>query len=229
MRLLNWNILAGGGARTAKIIQRVERHAPDVCLLSEYRVGTVGNILKAKMSDIGLPFHADAGSPPLQNSVCIFSRYPFSDAGIPVVPNLIEQHVICRKVSDILVIGAFCATPTIGSHFLSFLTTLPRALPDVSIIATGDFYFGARASNHEFYAALDCLRLSGWTDMWRQARGVDLIWSFQSGRGKSQPDHIFCVGPISRCLMSVDFSMTELDEKLSDHAPMLAQFNHKIA
>lgn len=224
MRLLNWNILAGGGARTANIIQRIEHHAPDVCLLSEYRAGTVGNILKAKMSDIGLPFHADAGPLPLQNSVCIFSRSPLSNAQIPFIPNSIERHVVCRKVADIVVLGAFCATPTIGSQFLSFLATLPRALPDVSIIATGDFFFGARASNHGFYASLDCLRLSGWVDMWRLARGGELMWSFQSGRGKSQPDHIFCFGPISRCLMSVDFSMTELDERLSDHAPMLARF-----
>jgi exonuclease III len=224
MRLLNWNILAGGGARTADIIQRIDHHAPDVCLISEYRAGSVGNILKAKMSDIGLPFHADAGSLPLQNSVCIFSRFPLSDVQVPVVPHLIERHVVCRKVEDIIVIGAFCATPTIGSQFLTYLTTLPSAFPDVSIIATGDFFFGARGSNHGFYASLDCLRLSGWIDMWRLSRGAELFWSFQSGRGKSQPDHIFCSGPISRCLMSVDFSMTELDKRLSDHAPMLAQF-----
>lgn len=224
MRLINWNILAGGGSRTAKIIQRIEHHAPDICLLSEYRIGTVGDTLKAKMAEIGLPFHAEAGSLPLQNSACIFSRSPLSDAQIPIIPTSIEQHVVCRKVADTVVIGVFCATPTIGSQFISFLASLPSALPDVSIIATGDFFFGARASHHGFYGPLDALSSSGWIDMWRLARGDELAWSFQSGRGKSQPDHLFCFGPISRCLMSVDFSMTELDEKLSDHAPMLARF-----
>ena len=132
--------------------------------------------------------------------------------------------MVCRKIADILVIGAFCATPTIGRDFITFLATLPRALPNVSIIATGDFYFGARGSNHEFYESLVGLRSSGWIDMWKLSRGDDLIWSFQSGRGKSQPDHIFCYGPIANRLKSVDFSMTELDERLSDHAPMLAEF-----
>jgi exonuclease III len=224
MRLLNWNILAGGGTRTTKIIQRIEHHSPDVCLLSEYRVGSVGNLIKAKMSDIGFPFHADAGSLHLQNSVCIFSRSPIYDDCIPDIPNVIAHHVICRKIAGIVFIGAFCATPTIGTQFISFLNDLPRDFPNVSIIATGDFYFGARASNHEFYASLDCLRSSGWIDMWRLYRGSDLIWSFQSGRGKSQPDHIFCYGPISSSFRSVDFSMTELEDRISDHAPMLAEF-----
>ncbi len=224
MRLLNWNILAGGGIRIAKIIQRIQHHAPDICLLSEYRDGTVGNMIKAKMSDMGFPFHADAGSLPLQNSVCLFSRSPLSDDGIPVIPNSIEQHVVCRKIADILVIGAFCATPTIGRDFITFLATLPGSHPNASIIATGDFYFGARGSDPEFYAPLDCLRSSGWIDMWKLSQGDDLIWSFQSGRGKSQPDHIFCYGPIANRLKSVDFSMTELEERLSDHAPMLAVF-----
>ena len=92
MRLLNWNILAGGGARTADIVQRIDRHAPDVCIISEYRAGPVGNILKAKMSDIGLPFHADASPRPLQNSVCIFSRSPLPNVEVPVVPHLIGKR-----------------------------------------------------------------------------------------------------------------------------------------
>ena len=224
MRILNWNLLSGGGARSGRIVERIRHHAPDLCILTEHRGGTRSRISE-ELASLGYTAAFNEHSTANQNSVAAFSRFPVerceADLGIPAA---IRSHLIAFRTNGIGVIGAFCATPEIGRAFLGFIEDLPDDQPEESWLIVGDLYFGARASNIAFRAPLQRLEAMGWRDLWRLTHGAELAWSFQSERGRSQPDHLFAKGPLTAMPVTVEFSMDDLADGLSDHAPMIATF-----
>lgn len=228
MRVLNWNILSGGGNRVGSITEQIRDHFPDVCVLTEFRFGKSGNEISEKLHTIGYKYKTECHAEPSQNSVIIFSKRCFDEAALDIqVPEAIKCHIVCTQIDSIIFIGAFCATPEIGTHFIQFLCDLADQYPGRSILAAGDLFFGARASNVGFYKPLEALNTKGWRNSWELLRGKEVVWSFQGGRGKSQPDHIYLYGPITEAIVQIDFSMDELDKRISDHALMIANFNLK--
>lgn len=225
MRILNWNILAGGGNRVCSITERISSHSPDICVITEFRSGKTGNAISEKLAEIGYKNTAKSNAKLSQNSVMIFSKVCFDKDEVDIqVPKTISSHMVCTQIDGVIFIGVFCATPQIGICFVEFLCELVNQYPNRSILVAGDLYFGARASNAKFSKPLEILEAKGWWSSWKLFRNNEVVWSFQGGRGKSQPDHIYLYGPITERLVHVDFSMDELANRISDHAPMIAVF-----
>lgn len=54
MRLLAWNVRAGGGARIEAIAAALARHDADILVLSEYRNGLAGARLRAALATLAI-------------------------------------------------------------------------------------------------------------------------------------------------------------------------------
>jgi hypothetical protein len=54
LRILTWNIRAGGGTRLPRIGAALAVHNADVLVLTEYRSGEAGQRLRAVLRDLGL-------------------------------------------------------------------------------------------------------------------------------------------------------------------------------
>ena len=74
MRLLTWNIRAGGGARLPRIAEAIATHAADVLVLTEYRSGEAGQRLRSTLRDLGYPWLSTVEPPGISNGVLIASR-----------------------------------------------------------------------------------------------------------------------------------------------------------
>ena len=74
MRLVTWNIRAGGGTRLAKIAEALAAHQADVLILTEYRSGEAGQRLRAVLRDQGYVWLSPVEPPGICNGVLIATR-----------------------------------------------------------------------------------------------------------------------------------------------------------
>jgi exonuclease III len=56
MRIISWNIRAGGGRRVAGIAAQLQRWRPDVVALQEFRGTAPSRELARRLADLGLPY-----------------------------------------------------------------------------------------------------------------------------------------------------------------------------
>jgi len=56
MKILSWNILAGGGRRADDIVKTIHGHAPDIVTLQEFRRGSAEDAIVAGLKKAGLKF-----------------------------------------------------------------------------------------------------------------------------------------------------------------------------
>src|SRR5262249_32019902 len=78
MRIVAWNIRAGGGKRCAAIAAQLERWSPDLVCLSEYRATPPSRQLADHLACLGLDHQATTADPALPgaNALLIASRWP---------------------------------------------------------------------------------------------------------------------------------------------------------
>lgn len=78
MRILHWNILHGGGSRRMpEIVLSLLAHAPDVVVLTEYRV-TIGGQIRGVLADHGLTHQLCTEPAKGKNGVLIAARAPLA-------------------------------------------------------------------------------------------------------------------------------------------------------
>ena len=71
MRLVTWNIRAGGGTRLVRIAEALAAHQADVLILTEYRSGEAGQRLRAVLRDQGYVWLSPVEPPGIRNGVLI--------------------------------------------------------------------------------------------------------------------------------------------------------------
>ena len=88
MRLIYWNIRAGGGVRAAQIAAQLKRWRPDVVGLSEFRGTPASQSLAAALAEQGLRHQLAATDPthPPRNAVFLASRNPLRRIALKRAP-----------------------------------------------------------------------------------------------------------------------------------------------
>src|SRR5438067_1449164 len=78
MRIVAWNIRAGGGRRVAAIARQLRRWAPDVVALSEFRATPPSIALAAALAEAGLGYQLTTADPrrPTLNALLLAARWP---------------------------------------------------------------------------------------------------------------------------------------------------------
>lgn len=192
-------------------------------VLPEFRRGVSGEQLQKNLSSLGLTYQVFPNAAIGKNSVLIASRFGGTDASIQV-PLELQNYVAATKLGDMNVIGTFCATDVVGRSFLNFLSAFENGYRPKLTLATGDFYFGPQGSNLRNYLKLKPLLDAGWIDVYKRDNFDDNVWCCRNSRGGvSRPDHVFTSADLAARVKNVSYSQTELEAKLSDHAPMLAE------
>lgn len=80
MRIVFWNIRAGGGVRVARIATQIERWAPDAVALCEFRATPPSLELARAMAALGLPHQCTTAQPanPTANRLFLATRWPLT-------------------------------------------------------------------------------------------------------------------------------------------------------
>lgn len=79
MRIISWNIRAGGGGRIDQIAAAIDGWQPDIAALSEFRATPASDWLAEALADIGLQHQlttADPNAPAVKRTVARVTEVP---------------------------------------------------------------------------------------------------------------------------------------------------------
>ena len=247
MRILTWNILHGGGpTRLPEIILSLLRHAPDLLVLTEFRV-TRGSQIRAVLADHGL-VHQLASHPRGQtarNGVLVASRDAIESATcsgprgcegrwLEVFVPALALHVLGVHVPD-------DTRLTEKAAYWQAIVAMARRRSGENCLILGDFNTGRThqdappppsrpgpgwASVTGCEALLGTPVTLGFVDAWRRLNPAAREFSWVSSEGQARRiDTVYLSPPIVPLLQTAVYSHFERTAAYSDHAPLVVDLD----
>ena len=241
MRIVAWNIRAGGGERAGAIARQLDRWAPDVVALSEFRASPPSLALAAALAARGLPHQLTTADParPAVNSLLIAARWPLRRIplrGAPLEPG--RWLVVDVGGPGPLTLGAMHVPNRVTGRkypFLDAVLACARRWRRGPALLVGDTNSGRRGIDEEVPAFnareetwIDDLGGCGWLDAFRHLRtdARAYTWYSPNGRNGFRIDQAFVNAALLGRLRMAAYawggaSRRGRREALSDHAALL--------
>jgi len=213
MRIVSWNIRAGGGRRWDAIAAQVAAWRADVAVLSEYRATPPSASIAQALAGAGLPFQrttADRAAP-VRNALLVASRWPLRRVRPSHGPADRHRWLAVNLAAPVPV--AICAlhVPNRSSGckfpFLDAVSETVRRWRGAPAVIIGDTNSGCIGTDEEspaFNAAEDAwirgLDALGWRDAFRALHGArrEFTWYSPNGNNGFRLDQAFthpCLAP----------------------------------
>lgn len=245
MRLVSWNIRAGGGVRVPGIATQITGWQPDVVALSEFRgtpasTGLAGQIA-AEAGLIHQRSTTDAQNRAL-NALMIASRWPLRVVQHARRPDNAQRWLHVRVAApspfDLIAVHVPNRVTGLKYPFLDAITQVADQLGDGSpALIVGDTNSGRIDIDEESPAFnriedewLQTMERLGWRDGYRYLRGRrrQYTWYSPNGRNGFRLDQAFINGGLLDRLKNVRHvwagASRQRREILSDHASLLMDF-----
>lgn len=102
LRIVHWNIRAGGGIRADDIAEQMHNWAPDVVVLSEFRGTPPSANLAGALADTGLGYQISTAlrRKPAENRLLLASRWPLRRIGLRRAPAEPGKWVLAKVVCE---------------------------------------------------------------------------------------------------------------------------------
>jgi len=244
MRIVSWNIRAGGGVRVEAIAAQLAAWNPDVVALSEYR-GTPASLQLAEaLAQQGLVHQHSTANPrtPTVNSLLMASRWPMRrmrPRPSPTEPRRWAMFKIATPTP--FAIGAMHVPNRVSGRkgaFLDDLLAMAQAWRRGPALIVGDTNTG-RIGIDEESPAFDrfeddwmvAMQKARWRDAFRHIHGVELAYTWYSpNKGNGfRLDEGFVNGRLIKRLAEARHVWGEVDgnsrrDALSDHAALILDF-----
>ena len=245
MRIVAWNIRAGGGRRVGRIARQLTRWAPDVVALSEYRATPPSARLAAALAQDGLVHQlttADARAPG-RNALLVAARWPLRRVRLGAAPRDPSRWLVTVVESPVpLVIGSMHVPNRVTGRkypFLDAVLACAQRWRRGPALFVGDTNSGRRSIDEETPAFnareegwIDALAACGWHDAFRHLR-VDTrayTWYSPNGRNGFRIDQAFVNAALLAHLKDAAYvwggaSRRARRDVLSDHAALLVDLS----
>jgi len=229
MRIVAWNIRAGGGARLAAICAALARHDPDVLVLSEYRGGLAGDRLRAALNGLGYRWLTKTEPPAGCNGVLIAARRRFRELG-PLSPDVPEPWRMVGAAFDRLQVAGIYM-PNLRAKVPYWEALIAAFTPHAATpaVAIGDFntcraYVDEPGAIDVTAHYIDRIEAAGFRDLWRHRYPEGREFSWYSTRGNGfRIDHAFFSSILAERAGVVRYSHAEREAGVSDHSILLAE------
>ena len=241
MRIVAWNIRAGGGLRVAAIARQLERWAPDVVALSEFRATPPSRALADALAAAGLPHQLTTADPrmPGVNALLVAARWPLGRVHLGAAPTEPGRWLAAIVQGPLpMVVGAMHVPNRVSGRkdpFLDAVLTCARRWRRGPALFLGDTNSGRRGIDEESPAFsareegwIDALAACGWLDAFRHLRAEQraYTWYSPNGRNGFRIDQAFVNAPLLACLKDAAYAWGgawrgRRRDALSDHAALL--------
>jgi exodeoxyribonuclease III len=231
LRVLTWNIRAGGGTRLPRIAEALALHAADVLVLTEYRSGEAGRRLRGVLRDIGYGWLSAVEPPGISNGVLIASRIrPGSAAHVSErVPE--PWRMLTVTIDRVRLFGIYM--PNLKAKIPYWEALIEASGPHAGgrALALGDFntcraFLDEPGATDVTAMFLDRIQDAGFRDVWRDRFPDGREYSWYSHRGNGfRIDHAFASARLARRIGEIRYSHVERIGGLSDHSALLVSIS----
>jgi exonuclease III len=248
MRVVAWNIRAGGGQRARGIARQLARWAPDVVALSEFRATPPSMALAAVLRAAGLACQLTTADPrrPGANALLLAARWPLRRIRLRGGPSEPGRWLMAAVDSPLsLVVGAMHVPNRISGRKYPFLDAVLACAQRWRLgpaLFVGDTNSGRRGLDEQVPAFsvreegwIDALAGCGWCDAFRHLRAEAraYTWYSPNGRNGFRIDQAFVNAPLLAHLQDAAYAWGGAAsrgrrDRLSDHAALLLDLADQV-
>lgn len=235
MKLLSWNILAGGGRRADEIVKTIHGHAPDIVTLQEFRRGSVEDEIVAGLKKAGLKFIHIPETDGKENTILIASKYGF-DAG-PFLPepnnplHLLEAYFSAEALGfELSLIAVHFPQKKAQIPLFEALKNDSESLLKTDALIIGDMNCGIPhidSDSKTFLATqyYQDLLQTGWIDSWRSRHKDAREFSWVSPRtdNRFRYDQVLASPVFDARIATISYDHKPREVKASDHSLILLE------
>ena len=241
MRIVAWNIRAGGGRRSDAIARQLARWAPDVVALSEFRATVPSRALAAALAARGLTHQLTTADPawPGRNALLLAARWPLRRMRLRAEPSEPGRWLVpAVGPPSRLIVGAMHVPNRASGRkypFLDAVLACARRWRLGPALLVGDTNSGRRGVDEEAPAFnareegwIDALAGCGWIDAFRHLRADAraYTWYSPNGRNGFRIDQAFVNAPLLAQLKEAVYLWGGATRRgrrdlLSDHAALV--------
>ncbi|MFZ2651748.1 MAG: endonuclease/exonuclease/phosphatase family protein [Burkholderiaceae bacterium] len=244
MRIISWNIRAGGGRRALEIAEQLRVWEPDVVILCEYRATEPSRALAQQLNSSGLVFQRTTADPscPSANAVLVASRWRTRSVRLGCIPDEPRRwlHVNIASPRALAVLAVHVPNRSSGRKypFLNALADAARVWRGPPALIIGDSNSGRIGIDEQapaFNAFEDRwmlrMRELGWQDAFRliHAERREFTWYSPNGKNGFRIDQAFLHPRLVPRLTSIAHrwggDAGGRRDRLSDHAALLLDLN----
>jgi exonuclease III len=241
MRVVAWNIRAGGGQRIRGIARQLARWAPDVVALSEFRATPPSAALAAWLGHAGLSCQLTTADPrrPTLNALLLAARWPLRRIRLRASPAERGRWLIAAVDAPLpLVVGAMHVPNRVSGRkypFLDAVLACARRWRLGPALFVGDTNSGRRGLDEAVPVFslreegwIDALAGCGWCDAFRHLRAEARAYTWYSPNGGNgfRIDQAFVNASLLAHLRGAEYlwggaARRGRRDRLSDHAALL--------
>jgi len=241
MRVVAWNIRAGGGVRADAIARQLARWQPDVVALSEFRATAPSARLAARLAASGLVHQLATCDPrsTQRNALLVAARWPLRRLPLRRAPADRCRWLLAAVAAPLpLVLGAMHVPNRVSGRKYPFLDAVLGCAKGWRLgpaLLIGDTNSGRRGLDEEVPVFsvreegwIDALAGCGWADAFRhlRAEGRAYTWYSPNGRNGFRIDQAFVNASLLARLKEAAYvwggaASRGRRDRLSDHAALL--------
>jgi exonuclease III len=240
VRIVVWNIRAGGGQRAEHVSRALRRWRADVAALSEFRATPPSAALASRLQTHGLTHQlttCDVAHPGT-NALLVASRWPLRRLAVDGAPADPCRWVLARVEAPVpFVLGAMHVPNRVSGRkyeFLDAVLHIARAWRLGPALLAGDTNSGRRGLDEQvpvFNAReegwIDALAATGWTDVFRMLCRTrrTYTWYSPNGRHGFRIDQAFVNRELLARVGAVRYTWArrharDRTDRISDHAAL---------
>jgi exodeoxyribonuclease III len=245
MRVVFWNIRAGGGVRVGRIAAQLERWTPDVVALCEFRATPPSLELARSLAALGLQYQCTTAEParPSANRLLIATRFPMRRLWLRLGPGDPGRLLLLASLEtpEPLTLGAMHVPNRVTGRkdlfYAAVLGLLSRWRRGPTMVL-GDTNSGRPGIDEETSvfgpredAWLSGLERCGWLDAFRLLRGTSRAYTWYSPNGGNgfRLDQAFVNDQLRPRLRDVRYDwgrrVGSPGRRISDHAALLVDLH----
>ena len=241
MRIVAWNIRAGGGRRVGAIGRQIERWGADVVGLSEFRITPPGRGLMTALVATGLHYQLTTAHPrrPASNALLVAARWPLRRVRLGGGPGEPGRWIVVEVAGPLpFVLGVMHVPNRVSGRKYPFLDAVLRCAHRWQLgpaLLVGDTNSGRRGIDEEVPSFnrreegwIDALAECGWLDAFRHLRADTraYTWYSPNGRNGFRIDQAFVNAPLLARLKDAAYvwggaARRRRRDVLSDHAALV--------
>lgn len=240
MRVVSWNIRAGGGVRAQQIASQLATWQTDVAVLLEFRGTDASTLIATLLAQYGLRYQRNTvdNDNPAVNSVLIASRWPIRRVKLSRAPDNPRRwlHVNVASPRPFALMGAHIPNRSTGMKypFMQSVVDIASQWRGPPAMVAGDTNSGRIGDDEESPAFnkiednwIQQLQDLRWADIYRHTSCIDspYTWYSPNGRNGFRLDQMFLNPGLLQRQTSFSHiwggNTTERLETLSDHAALI--------